>query len=102
MEKVDVSAMLETVQSQLKKDAAEGRGNGPSMEDVKKAMSHPKAAEVIGTLMEREAPSVQQGQSAPDFILPWLSQHDESRGESMTLSDHFGQRPVALIFGSYT
>ena len=65
-------------------------------------MSHPKAAEVIGTLMEREAPSVQQGQSAPNFTLPWLSQDDKSQGESMTLSDHFGQRPVALIFGSYT
>ena len=94
--------MLETIQSELKKDTAEGRGNGLSMEDVKKAMSHPKAAEVIETLMEREAPSVQQVQRAPDFTLPWLSQHDESQGQSMTLSDHFGKRPVALIIGSYT
>ena len=31
MEKVDVGAVLETVQSQLEKDAAEGRLNGPSM-----------------------------------------------------------------------
>ena len=30
--------------------------NGPSMEDAQMAMSHPKAAEVIGTLMQREAP----------------------------------------------
>ena len=82
MEKGDVSAMLETVQSQLKKDAAEGRLNGPSTEDVQKAMAHPKAAEVIGTLMQREAPSVQQGQSAPDFTLPWLSQHGRVRARA--------------------
>ena len=44
---------------------------------------------------------MQPGEPAPDFTLPYLP----GRGggaQAMTLSDHFGNRPVALIFGSYT
>ena len=37
------------------------------------------------------------GALAPDFTLP---RHD--RSERMTLSSYRGQRPVVLIFGSYT
>ena len=34
--------------------------------------------------------------------LPWLPGSGEGRGTTLTLSEHFGKRPVALIFGSYT
>ena len=72
------------------------------MEDFKKAISYSEAAEVLGTLVVREARSVQQGQRVPDFILSWLSRHNESQGEGLTLSYHFSDRLVALIFDSYT
>ena len=38
-----------------------------------------------------------EGQPAPEFTLPTAD-----RKGSMTLSSHRGQRPVVLVFGSYT
>lgn len=38
------------------------------------------------------------GTPAPDFTLP----RQDSRGDRVTLSSYRGQRPVVLIFGSYT
>ena len=38
-----------------------------------------------------------EGESAPDFTLP-----TSNRKASVTLSSHRGQRPVVLVFGSYT
>ena len=38
-----------------------------------------------------------EGELAPDFTLP-----TSDRTGSVTLSSHRGQRPVVLIFGSYT
>ena len=38
-----------------------------------------------------------EGQQAPDFTLPTAD-----RKASVTLSSHRGQRPVVLVFGSYT
>ena len=74
-------------------------------ETIKQAMAHPNAAATIAELMPFEITSVQPGQPAPDFTLPYLpgslpegADHDTT----VTLSDHFGKRPVALIFGSYT
>jgi hypothetical protein len=39
-----------------------------------------------------------EGEPAPDFTLPTLN----NREERVTLSSHRGQRPVVLVFGSYT
>jgi len=78
---------------------------GLSLDNLKDVMAHPKAAESVAELMPLEASSVQQGEPAPDFTLPYLpgSLPDTAApGSSVTLSDHFGKRPVALIFGSYT
>ncbi len=78
---------------------------GVSLDNLTKVMSHPKAAAVVAELMPLEASSVQAGQLAPDFTLPYLAGSlpaGESHGATVTLSDHFGIRPVALIFGSYT
>jgi hypothetical protein len=52
-----------------------------------------------------EAGAVQVGDPAPDFTLPPLTSAGPvgpNAGEEVTLSTHFGDRPVALIFGSYT
>ena len=38
-----------------------------------------------------------EGEQAPDFTLPTAD-----RNGSVTLSSHRGQRPVVLVFGSYT
>jgi len=78
---------------------------GVSLDNLKDVMQHPKAAETVAELMPLEATSVQPGQPAPDFTLPFLPgslPEGAAPGATVTLSDHFGNRPVALIFGSYT
>jgi hypothetical protein len=85
-----IEGMLESV--------ADENMAGLSIDALQKAMSHPKAAEAVRELMPIEAASVQPGEPAPDFDLPYLA----PREGRVTLSSHFGKRPVALIFGSYT
>lgn len=76
--------------------------DGLSLDDLKDAMSHPLAAETVAELMPLEAASVQAGEPAPDFTLPWLPGGGGVEGETLTLSERWRERPVALIFGSYT
>ena len=76
--------------------------DGLSIDDLKGAMSHPLAAQTVAELMPYEATSVKPGEPAPDFTLPYLPGCGGAEGETLTLSDRFGSRPVALIFGSYT
>ena len=73
-----------------------------TVSDLGDAMSHPLAGEVVAEFMEAEQQSVKQGEPAPDFTLPWLPGSGEGSQPALTLSSHFGKRPVALIFGSYT
>ena len=78
---------------------------GFTLERLRESMEHPKAAETIAELMPLDATSVQVGEPAPDFTLPYLPGSlplGASAGATATLSAHFGKRPVALIFGSYT
>ena len=75
---------------------------GLTVDDLAAAMSHPKAAEVVAELMPLEATSVQQGEPARDFELPFLPGHGGTAGETVHLAERFAFRPVALIFGSYT
>ena len=42
--------------------------------------------------------TLSEGAAAPDFTLPKLN----NKEERVTLSSHRGQRPVVLVFGSYT
>jgi hypothetical protein len=102
MAEIDTKALLESMRAQLEADESAGQLAGISVEDIEEAISHPKAAGVIAETMAAEAGSVQQGQPAPDFTLPWLPGSAGSAAATLTLSDHFGDRPVALIFGSYT
>ena len=76
--------------------------DGLTLDDLKDAMSHPLAAQTVAELMPYEASSVQPGEPAPDFTLPFLPGAGSASGDTVTLSDHVGTRPVALIFGSYT
>jgi len=98
MSEIDIDAMIEAVRAQLEAQGVDLQGL--SLEELRNAMSHPKAAAQIAALMALEATSVQAGDPAPDFTLPRLG--GPKAGEPVTLSSHFGKRPVALIFGSYT
>ena len=50
--------------------------------------------------MSARSGSLQIGDRAPDFTLPELPVLNE--GRLVTLSAEYAQRPVVLIFGSYT
>ena len=102
MQEKDVARMFEAMRAQLERDQAEGKLAGLTVEALADAMAHPKAPEVIAETMALEAGSAQPGEPAPDWSLPWLPGSGEGRGPRATLSDHFGERPVALVFGSYT
>jgi hypothetical protein len=52
---------------------------------------------VAATLREPE-PLAKRGELAPDFELPMLGM----KGKTVKLSSFRGERPVALVFGSYT
>jgi hypothetical protein len=102
---VDVGSMMNGMRSRLESDQTDGKLAGLTVERLEKAVAHPEARAVISELMAREASVVNVGDPAPDFALPWLGDsrpRDRAAGETMTLSDHFGKRPVALVFGSYT
>ncbi len=94
----DLDALKAEIFERLEGDAMEGLDK----DDLAAAMAHPKAAEVVAELMPREANSVQQGEPARDFELPFMPGYGGSEGETLRLSDRFAERPVALIFGSYT
>jgi len=107
MAEIDVDGMLADLKTQLEAHGDELQGL--NLDDLRDAMLHPEAPASVMEIMGREAGSVQQGQPAPDFCLPRLHPGDDS--PPVRLSDHFsGQhdsagdrnRPVALIFGSYT
>lgn len=94
--------LFESMKGQLEADQAQGKLAGLTVDDLSDAMSHPKAPAVVQELMGREPGSAQPGEPAPDFTLSWLPGSAGSDAPTLTLSSHFGSRPVALVFGSYT
>ena len=71
----------------------------PTDEMLKRVgLTRERFEEMRARRIEREARAPKVGDPAPDFALPVLS----SRDEFVRLSDFRGQKPVALIFGSYT
>ena len=102
MSQPDIEALFEEIKKKLEADPDAQRDAMMDSDGLAKAMAHPKAAEQIQANMEIESQAVNQGEQAPDFTLKELSSRGEMTGRQITLSDHFGQRPVALIFGSYT
>ena len=76
---------------------------GLDIDRLKAAMSAPGAAETVAEIQAMGADSqAAAGQSAPDFELPFLPGQGRGEGETIRLSDRFANRPVALVFGSYT
>ena len=98
MAEFDVEETLGRIEKELHESDLEMKGL--SVERLRAAMSHPKAAATAKEIMAREESSIQAGDPAPDFVLARLHVGDD--GAAVTLSSHFGKRPVALIFGSYT
>ncbi len=94
---------LNSIRAQLEAmyDPEDLARKGTSLDKLLAASSHPQAAEEIARIFARERSSVKVGAPAPNFSLPWLSPAPDG-SERVTLSDHFGKRPVALVFGSYT
>ncbi len=77
--------------------------DGLDIDRLKAAMSAPGAAETVAEIQAMGADSqAGAGQPAPDFELPFLPGHGGDQGETIRLSDRFTNRPVALVFGSYT
>lgn len=83
--------------------------DGLDIDQLKAAMSAPGAAETVAAIQAMGADSqAGTGQPAPDFELRSLAGqrilpgHRSGEGETIRLSDRFANRPVALIFGSYT
>ena len=64
-------------------------------DDAKFIIGYRKKAMKQQKMLNAQAPRA--GDLAPDFTLS-----DISGTEAVTLSDFRGQKPVALIFGSYT
>ncbi len=98
MAEYDVEKTLGRIEKEMRENDLEMQGL--SVDGLRAAMSHPKAAATVKDIMTREESSIQAGDDAPDFELPRLHVGDD--GAPVTLSSHFGKRPVALIFGSYT
>ena len=61
------------------------------------SMPPEKRAETMQFILDRETKAPAVGDAAPDFELPLLG--DKGR---VRLSSFRGDKPVALIFGSYT
>jgi hypothetical protein len=77
--------------------------DGLDIDRLKAAMSAPGAAETVAEIQAMGADSqAGTGQLAPDFDLPYLPGQGVVAGERIRLSDRFVNRPVALVFGSYT
>ncbi len=100
-DEVDLKQLLATMQARM--DAQPGGFTATKLdpEELAQAIAHPLAAREIQRGMKLEATSVQEGDPAFDFELPRLLD-SPGMSESVSLSEHFGKRPVALIFGSYT
>ena len=95
--KIDPKLILESVRLRMQEQGVEW--SEQEMRDLEDAISHPDAIPSIQESFQREANSVQVGDQAPDFALRLLQ---EPESPPLQLSSHWGRRPVALIFGSYT
>ena len=65
------------------------------MDDFKFMIRYRRRLIPVQKQLDRQAPKA--GDVAPDFTLT-----DSRGGESVTLSQFRGLKPVALVFGSYT
>lgn len=102
MSEVDLEQLFRSVREQLEADPAGAKDAGVDPENLARALAHPLARAELERSAPIELASVAEGEDAPDFTLARLLEASEGQASHVTLSDHFGKRPVALIFGSYT
>ena len=95
---IDIPQLFNDLKAQMESDGEQMQGLG--FDDLRDAMSHPAAAAEVARILAREQDGIAVGDPAPDFELPRLP--GPHGAGNVRLSDHFGKRPVALIFGSYT
>ncbi len=96
---VKVDEMLD----QLVESGEDARMEGLDIDRLRAAMNAPGAAETVAAIQAMGAESeAGVGQRAPDFALPYLPGQGQEEGEIVRLSDQYPNRPVALVFGSYT
>ncbi len=89
--------------AQLAESGEAEKMQGLDLDDLKRAMNAPGAAETAMAIQRMGADSeAGLGQPAPNFTLPYPPGHGGTEGETVCLSERFENRPVALIFGSYT
>ncbi|MFQ5477211.1 MAG: hypothetical protein ACE5E4_01200 [Candidatus Binatia bacterium] len=99
MTNMDPEMLREFVRLQVRQRGLNEKELEIDWDELLSAMEHPLAAEHVSESMAREPGSLQVGQPASDFSLAPLA---DPQAEPITLSAHFGKRPVALVFGSYT
>ena len=97
-----VAKMRDDMMARLEAGNAGDDMEGLSIERLRDAMHRPGALETLAELLSSGAGAANEGMDAPDFELPYMPGHGGQEGETFLLSEHFGKRPVALIFGSYT
>ncbi len=99
----DSAAMIDAMLDQLVKSGEAEKMSGLDLGLLRAAMSAPGAAETVAQIQALGANSqAGVGQKAPDFELPYLPGQGKTEGETVRLSERFVNRPVALVFGSYT
>ena len=96
----------DTIEAMMDDLVASGQADqmaGLDVDRLRAAMSAPGAAETVAAIQALGADSqAGVGQPAPDFELPFLPGQGQEEGATVQLSTRFANRPVALIFGSYT
>ena len=107
--KSESSRVVDEMLEHLVESGEAEKMDGLDIDRLKAAMSAPGAAETVAEIQAMGADSrAGIGQAAPDFELRFLPGHGilpghgADEGETIRLSDRFRNRPVALVFGSYT
>jgi hypothetical protein len=100
---VDSSPAIDAMMEQLVTSGQAEQMAGLDLERLRAAMNAPGASETVAAIQALGANSqAGTGQRAPDFELPYLPGQGKGEGERIRLSRRFADRPVALVFGSYT
>jgi hypothetical protein len=100
---VDSSAMIDAMMEQLVESGEADHMAGLDLGRLRAAMNAPGAAETVAAIQSLGANSqAGVGHRAPDFELPYLPGQGTAECERVRLSRRFAERPVALVFGSYT
>ena len=95
-ERHSIHRMLREVRMQLKTSPGQRVGARQVLESQRDSLS-PKQIEAMEATVARDETGPKVGEQPPDFSLKRLGSNDR-----VQLSDFRGQRPVALVFGSYT